>query len=625
MKQFKTESKRILDLMIHSIYTNKEVFLRELISNASDAMDKRYYQSLTEKKESLNPSDLKIQLFPNKEERTLIIEDQGLGMSVDELDKDLGTIAKSGSLDFKKEIEEPNDHIDIIGQFGVGFYSAFIVSQDVQVISKKVGEEVAHVWHSTGENGYSIKESSLDHFGTKIILKLKDNTEEENYDEFLEEYTLEHLVKKYSDYVRYPIQMEKTHSIPDPTDSEKTISTKEWETLNSQIPLWKKNKKEISEEEYHSFYQSKFNDFNKPARVIHYQVEGTISYSALLFIPSIAPYNYYYQEYQPGLQLYSKGVFILDKAKDLLPESYRFVQGIIDCDDLSLNISREILQQDHQVRALAKSIEKKIHSALEDFMKEDRSNYEKFFDHFGLTLKFGILQNYGMKKKELQDFLLFQTNQHEYTSLQEYINRMKEDQQAIYYAAGKSQKEIQVLPVMKKLEEKGLEVLYLLDERDEFVLNFIHSYADKEFISITKADLDLDSEEEKKEKEKLSQDNQDLLSKMKKCLKDQVKEVRISSRLVDQPVCLVAEEGVSLEMEQYLAKDPMAKDMSPKATKILEINPKHPVFKQLQSLSEDHLSTYTSLLYHQALLLQGLPIEDPAEFSEELSKLMLEK
>ena len=625
MKQFKTESKKILDLMIHSIYTNKEVFLRELISNASDAIDKRYYNSLIDKKENLDRQELKIKLIPDINKRCLTIEDYGLGMDKDELDKNLGTIAQSGSQEFKAQMANENNDVDIIGQFGVGFYSAFIVSQSVSVISKKVGQSQAYKWYSNGENGYQIEESELDHFGTKITLQLKENNEQENYDEFLSEVTLENLVKKYSDYVRYPIQMEKTSSVPDPTDEKKTIDTKKWETLNSQIPLWKKNKKDIKEEEYDSFYQTKFNDYQKPARVIHYQVEGNISYSALLFIPSVTPYNYYYQDYQPGLQLYSKGVFILDKAKNLLPEAYRFIQGIIDCDDLSLNISREILQQDHQVKALAKSIEKKINTALLDFMKEDRNGYENFFKNFGLSLKFGILQEYGLKKDQLQDLLLFPSNKHEWTSLKEYSERMVKDQKAIYYAAGHSKEEIEHLPVMKKLLEKNLEVLYLLDERDEFVFNFIHQYANKDFISITQANLDLDSEEEKKEKEKISSENKDLLSKMKDILKDKVSDVRISSRLVDQPVCLVADNGISLEMEQYLAKDPMQKQMAMKATKIMELNPKHELFKELAKLNDEQLKTYTSLLYHQALLLQGLPIEDSSEFSSDIFKLMLQK
>lgn len=614
MKQFKTESKRILDLMIHSIYTNKEVFLRELISNASDAMDKRYYASLTNKQETISQQELTIKLIPNKENRTLIIEDDGIGMTLEELDKNLGTIAKSGSLDFKKELTDSQENVDIIGQFGVGFYSAFIVAKKVQVISKALGSNQAYEWTSQGEQGYQIEESELDHIGSRICLTLKDNTEEENYDEFLNPSTLESLVKKYSDYIRYPIQMEKT-----------TEEEKHWETLNSQIPLWRKNKKEISEEEYHAFYQSKFNDYQKPNRTIHYQVEGSLSYQALLFIPSHAPYNYYYQDYQPGLQLYSKGVFILDKAKDLLPEAYRFIQGILDCDDLSLNISRELLQQDHQVKALSKSIEKKINAALTDFMKEDREAYESFFKEFGLSLKFGILQDYGLKKDQLQDLLLFPTNTHTWASLKEYRERMKEDQKAIYYASGSSKEEIESLPVMKKLQEKNLEVLYLLDERDEFVLNFIQNYSEKEFISITQANLDLDSEEEKKEKEKLSADHQDLLQKMKDILSNQVSDVRISSRLVDEPVCLVADEGISLEMEQYLAKDPSKKEFAPKANKILEINPKHPLFQELQSLDEKNLELYTSLLYHQALLIQGLPVDHPAKFSEDLIQVMLKK
>ncbi len=626
-KQFKAESKRLLEMMINSIYTNKEIFLRELISNASDALDKRHYLSLTEKDQQIDRKDLKVILTLDKENRQMIIEDTGIGMSDEEMEKNLGTIAKSGSAEFRKTLEKAEENIDIIGQFGVGFYSAFMVAKKITVESLSAQGGPAHVWISSGEDGYTISECEKDTVGTKITLDLKDDTDDEKYSEYLEEYKIRELVRKYSDYVRYPIMMEVTKSIPDPTDEEKTIDTKEMETLNSMIPLWKKAKNNIKPEEYNEFYKAKYMDWEDPAKVIHYNVEGTLSYTALLFIPGRLPYDFYYQTYESGLQLYSKGVFILDKAKDLLPDHFRFVTGLIDSDDLNLNISREILQQDRQVKALARSIEKKIQSALEEMLKDDRENYEKFFDNFGLNLKYGIYKDYGINKSKLQDLILFRSSKEgKYVTLKEYVERMPEDQKEIYYACGSSAEEIEKLPVMGKLRDKEYEVLYFLDERDEFVTQIMRDYDGKAFKSVNTSDLDLDTAEEKKEKEEKTEANKDMLEAMKDALNGNVKEVRISSRLKDDPVCIVADEGLSLDMEKYMANDPMAKGQGMKAVKILEINPDHPVFAKLQEIYESDpskLNDYADVLYNQALLIQGLPIADPVAYARKITDLMI--
>lgn len=622
-KQFKAESKRLLGLMINSIYTNKEIFLRELISNASDALDKRHYLSLTDKDHKVAKKDLTIQIKVDKENRQLIIEDTGIGMSDKDLENNLGVIAKSGSLEFQQQLEKASKNIDIIGQFGVGFYSAFMVSNQITVETLSATSDTAYKWVSSGEDGYTISQIDKDTIGTRITLDLKEDTEDVNYSQYLEEYTLRSLVEKYSDYVRYPIQMEVTKSIPDPTDDTKTIDTKELETLNSMIPLWKKQKSKIKEEEYNEFYKSKFNDWEDPAKVIHYNVEGNLSYSALLFIPSRTPYDFYYQTYESGLQLYSKGVFILDKAKDLLPDYFRFVVGLVDSDDISLNISRELLQQDRQVQLLAKSIEKKIQNALEDMLKNDRENYEKFFNNFGLNLKYGIYSDYGMHKDQLEKLLLFTSSKEDkYVTLDEYVSRMDKDQDKIYYACGKSIEEINRLPMLEKIHQKGYEILYFLDERDEFVAQVLNQYNDKQFQNISNADVDLDSEEEKKEKEKIAEDNKDLLATLKEELKDKVEDVVISSRLVDDPVCLVSKDGLSLEMERYIKNDPMANQVM-KAKKVLELNANHAIFKKLQDASLDEKKEYAEVLYNQALLMQGLPIDDPKGFSEKITKLIL--
>ena len=625
-KQFKAESKRLLGLMINSIYTNKEIFLRELISNASDALDKRYYLSLTDKSKSVDKKDLVITIERDIPNRTLVIEDTGIGMTSEELEKNLGTIAKSGSADFKEQLEKSDKSVDIIGQFGVGFYSAFMVADEIKVESKSVNSDTAYEWTSTGEDGYTIKEIEKDKIGTRITLHIKDDTEDEKYSDYLEEYKIKSLIKKYSDYVRYPIQMEVEKSVPDPTDESKNITTNEFETLNSMVPLWKKKPSEVTTEEYNEFYKAKFNDWQDPLKVIHFTVEGTISYTALLFIPSTMPYNFYNTDFEGGLQLYSRGVFIMDKAKELLPESYRFVTGLVDSEDLSLNISREILQQDKQVKALASSIEKKIHSALLDMLENDRENYEKFFHQFGKNIKYDIYKSYGMNADKLKDLLMYQSSKEDkYVSLKEYVANMKEGQKDIYYASGATIDEIKKLPVLQTVIDKGYEVLYFTDNVDEFTTAMMRNFEDHAFKNITAGDLDLDTEEEKKAREEKTAENKDMLTAMKDAIGDDVKEVRISSRLKDDPVCLVAEEGMSLEMEKILSQDPANSGM--KASKILEINPNHPIFTTLEKLYKENpekVKEYADVLYDQALLIQGLSIKNPAEYAKKITALMVE-
>lgn len=624
-KQFKAESKRLLDLMINSIYTNNEIFIRELISNASDALDKRYYLSLTNEEYKTDKKDLKITIETDKENHTLTIRDTGIGMSDEDLDKNLGTIAKSGSLEFKNELEKATKNIDIIGQFGVGFYSAFMVAKRIIVMSKKVGSDKAYQWVSSGEDGYTISEIDKEDYGTTIILELKEDTKDEKYSSFLEDYEIKNLIKKYSDYVRYPIEMEVEVSKPKADNDQEFETVKELQTLNSMVPIWKKNKKKIKPEEYNEFYKSKFMDWQDPQKVIHYAVEGNISYTALLFIPSVAPYNFYNADYEGGLQLYSKGVFIMDNAKDLIPDYFKFVKGLIDSDDLNLNISREILQQDRQVKALAKSIEKKIKSYLEDMLKNEREEYEKLFDNFGLNMKFGIYKDYGLHKDILQDLILFRSNKEgKYVTLKEYVDRMKEDQKAIYYVCGKNIEEIQKLPQMEKINDKEIEVLYFLDDVDEFMINIMQNYADKPFKSVNKGDLDLDSEEEKQALNQKQEENKNMLEAMKTALNAKVKDVRISSRLKQNPICLVSDDGLSIEMEKILSQGPNAQQI--KANKILEINPEHAVFQTLKDINDNHpelLADYSNILYDQALLIEGMPIEDPVAYANKICDLMI--
>ncbi|MEG0660021.1 molecular chaperone HtpG [Anaerorhabdus sp.] len=624
-KQFKAESKRLLDLMINSIYTNREIFLRELISNASDALDKRYYLSLTDDGKRIDKKNLKIDISADKANRTLTISDTGIGMTEKELESNLGTIAKSGSLEFKKELDDATKNIDIIGQFGVGFYSAFMVAKKITVETKSIHGDIAYSWVSEGEDGYTINTIDRDQVGTTITLELKDDTAEDNYSDFLESYQIQQLVTKYSDYVRYPIEMMVETQKPKSDNPEEFETVVENKTLNSMVPLWKKNRKKIKPEEYNEFYKSKFMDWEDPQKVIHYNVEGNISYNALLFIPGKTPYNFYNADYEPGLQLYCKGVFIMDKAKDLLPDYFRFVKGLIDSDDLNLNISREILQQDRQMKVLAQSIEKKIKNNLEEMLKGEREEYEKFFTNFGLTLKYGIYQDYGMHKDTLQNLILFKSSKEDkYVTLEEYVERMQEGQDLIYYACGETIDAIKKLPQMERLQEKNLEVLYFIDDVDEFAINILNTYKDKKFKSVNQGDLGLDSEEEKKEKEEKAKENQSLLSSMKDALTDKVKEVRISSRLKSHPVCLVSDEGISLEMEKVLSQAPNSQGI--KANKILEINPDHEIFKTLQKAYEknpDQVKDYADVLYNQALLIEGLPIEDPIAYANKICDLMI--
>lgn len=624
-KQFKAESQRLLDLMINSIYTHKEIFLRELISNASDASDKLYYKALTENLSGISREDLSIQIVINKDHRMLSIIDQGIGMNDKELEEHLGTIANSGSLEFKKALEKGQDDVDIIGQFGVGFYSAFMVANKVEVVSKKYGEDQGYMWSSDTTDGYSITECDYPNHGTRINLFLKDNTDDENYDQYLDEYEIQRLIKKYSDYVHYAIKMDMTTS-KKKEDSDEYEEVVENKTLNSMVPLWKRPKKEITQEEYNDFYKDKFNDFSDPLRVMHNSVEGTISYDSLLFIPSQPPMNYYSQDYEKGLQLYSRGVFIMDKASDLVPEHFRFVKGLVDSQDLSLNISREMLQHDRQLKLIADKIEKRIQTELEKMLKNERETYEKFFKSFGLQLKFGIYNSYGMLKDKLQDLLLFYSGQQEkMITLKEYVESMKDEQKEIYFASGENYDKINHLPTVERVKDKGFDILYLVDDVDEFCLQMLRNYQEKPFKNINQGDLDIDTDEEKKELEKVNEDNKDLLETLKEALKDKVQDVKISSRLKSHPVCLVSGEGVSFEMEKVLNQMPDGQNV--KAGRILEINPNHQIFNALQSVFEkdkDKINDYASLLFDQALLIEGFSIDDPVEFSNKICELMVE-
>ena len=638
-KQFKAESKRLLDLMINSIYTHKEIFLRELISNASDAIDKLYYQSLSENDSAVDRSAFKIHLDIDKENRALVISDNGIGMDKEELEENLGTIAKSGSLAFKEglsEEEKKDEAVDIIGQFGVGFYSAFMVASRVEVLSKKYGSDTAYEWSSDAVDGYTIEEAQKDSCGTTITLYLKDNTDDDNYDEYLQQYEIERLVKKYSDYIRFPIEMmmetQKRVDEETPEGEEKPAEPKyetvlELKTLNSMIPLWKRNKSEITKEEYNEFYQDKFNDFHEPQRVIHTSVEGAVSFSTLMFIPGKAPYNYYQQDYKKGLQLYSRGVFIMDNAEELIPEHFRFVKGLVDSQDLSLNISREMLQHDRQLKVIANRIEKKIKSELLLMLRNEREEYEKFWNNFGLQIKFGVYNDYGMHKDLLQDLLLFYSSKEEkLVTLDEYVARMEEGQEFIYFMSGDKIENIDQMPTVKKVKDKGYEILYLTDNVDEFALQVLGCFKDKKFKNISQGDLNLDSEEEKKELEKKAEENKDLLGGIKEALGEKVKEVKISSRLVDDPVCLSSDDGMSFEMEKVLSAMPEGNPYGMKASRILEINPNHEIFKALQKVYADDANAvkdYAELLYDQALLIEGFPIENPTEFAKKICDFMV--
>lgn len=633
-KQFKAESKRLLDLMINSIYTNKEIFLRELISNASDAIDKLYYRSLTDKNVKVNKDDLYIRVTPNKESRTLTIEDNGCGMSKEELEENLGTIAKSGSLAFKeaakaKENAEKDDDVNIIGQFGVGFYSAFMVASKVRVESKCYGAEKAYAWESEGAEGYTIDECDKLDFGTKIILTLKADTDDEKYSDFLAEYKIEELIRKYSDYIRYPIKMEveHEHEVEQPEGEKKEPKfekVRHDEILNSMIPIWKKNKSEVSDEDYNNFYQEKFGDYQKPLKVIRTSVEGDVSYTALLYIPSHTPYDYYTKDFKRGLQLYSNGVLIMDKCEDLLPDCYGFVRGLVDSPDLSLNISREMLQHDRQLKIIAKNLDKKIKSELLDMLHKNREDYEKFFTTFGTTLKFGVYNDFGLNKDNLKDLLMFHSStENKLVTLDEYVDRMKEGQDKIYYACGETVDKIELLPQVEAVKEKGYEILYLTENIDEFVVQVLMEHKEKKFINVCANDVDLDTDEEKEALKKENEENKDMFTLMKETIGEGVQEVRFTHRLKNHPVCLTSEGALSVEMEKVI--NSMPNDQKVKAQTALEINDSHPIAQKIKELYEndkEELKKYTQVLYAQARLIEGLPVENPTQISNLICEII---
>ena len=625
-KQFKADSKRLLDMMINSIYTHKEIFLREVISNASDAIDKLYFKSLTDTSVGLNKDDFAITVSADKEAGTLIVEDNGIGMTEEELENNLGTIAQSGSLAFKRDNDLGED-VDIIGQFGVGFYSTFMVAKEVQVLTKAYGSDKAYLWKSNGVDGYTVEPAEKETAGTKITMFLKDDTEDDKYSEYCEEYRIRQLIKKYSDYIRFPIKMEVEHKNY-AEEGEEPTSTMEVETLNSMTPIWKKNKNELTEEEYNSFYSEKFFDYQEPITHIHSHNEGIATYDALLYIPSKAPFDFYSKDYEKGLQLYSSGVLIMDKCGDLLPDWFGFVKGVVDSEDLSLNISREMIQQDRQVKIIAKNVVKSVKNELAKLLKNDREKYEKFFDVFGLQFKFGIYQSYGAAIDTLKDLLMFKSTFEDgkNVTLKEYVSRMKEDQQYIYYACGETKERIDKLPQIEKIKDKGYEVLYMTQDVDEFCVKVMMNYDGKNFKSISDADIDLDTEEEKEEARKLDEENKDMFDFMAKALEGKVKAVRLSSKLKTHPVCLSADGPITIEMEKVLSAMPQNEGQDVSAAKTLELNAAHPIFAKLKALfdtDKDKLTDYTKLLYSQARLIEGLSVEDPVEFANLICELMV--
>ena len=624
-KEFKSESKRLLDLMINSIYTHKEIFLRELISNASDAIDKLCFIALTDDKLNMSREDFKIFIKPDKENRTLTISDNGIGMDMDDLENNLGTIASSGSYKFKQEMGEKQDDIDIIGQFGVGFYSAFMVAKRITVVTKKYGCDTAYKWESDGADGYEICETQRDEIGTTIVLEIKDNTEEESYDEFLEQYRIQGLIKKYSDYIRYPIMMDMTHSrVKEETKDSENPEYEDYtetETLNSMLPIWQRAKKDVTQEEYDNFYREKFMAMDKPLRTIVTSVEGVVTYKALLFIPSQAPYDYYTKEYKKGLQLYSSGVLIMENCEELLPEHFRFVKGIVDSADLSLNISREMLQHDRHLITIAQNIEKKIKNELTSMLANDRENYEKFFNAFGRQLKYGVASDYGMHKEELQDLLMYYSStEKKPVTLAEYVDRMKEEQKFIYFASGENISSIDNLPQTELLRSNGYEILYCTEEIDEFSLQTLMQYKEKKFCSATNDDLGIDNDENKEDEK----DSSAILTFVKETLGDKVSEVVASKKLVSHPVCLTAKGGISFEMEKYF--NSVQPDSGMKAQRVLELNMSHPAVKAMEGAVQTDIEKakkYAELLYSQALLIAGLPIENPGEYADLVSSLMV--
>lgn len=623
-KQFKAESKRVLDLMVNSIYTNKEIFLRELISNASDAIDKLYYRSLTKKDVELNQSSLQINIKLDTENRNIIISDNGCGMTGKELEENLGTIARSGSLAFKEENEKKED-IDIIGQFGVGFYSAFMVSDSVVVKTKSPDDEKAHIWTSEGIDGYTIDECDKETVGTEIIVHLKEDTDDEKYSEFLDEFKIRELVKKYSDYIRYPIKMEVNRRKLKEGSEDEYEDVKEEATLNSMVPLWKKKKSEITKEEYEDFYTAKFNDWEKPLKITHIAVEGQYSYNALLFIPSHLPYDYYTKDYEKGLQLYSNGVLIMDKCADLLPDYFGFVKGLVDSQDLSLNISREMLQHDRQLKVIAKNIENKIKSELEKMLNEDREEYEKFFNIYGTQLKFGTYQDYGMNKEKLQDLLLFKSSKEDkLITLKEYVERVSENQDAIYYATGETVDKIKGLPQVEAIQAKGYEILYLTENVDEFALQVMMEYQGKKFKNVCADNIDVGTDEEKEALKILNENSKDLLDVMKEALQGDVEDVKFTNRLTKHPVCLTTEGGLSIEMAKTI-NNQMGNTDAVKAKTILEINKDHEIVEKLKTLvtsDKEELKKYAKILYAQARMIEGLTIENPTEYSNWICQLI---
>ena len=618
-KEFKAESKKLMDLMINSIYTNKEIFLREIISNASDAIDKLHYMSLTDKDIKIDKKKLCITITPNKETKTLTISDNGIGMTKEELETNLGTIAKSGSLDFKQENAKKKD-IDIIGQFGVGFYSAFMVSDKVEVISKKYGSEEANIWTSTGIDGYTIEPTSKESYGTDVILYLKDDTEDEKYSKYLETYELESLIRKYSDYITYPIQMEVEHQHlkekKNKDDKDEYETVKETETINSLIPLWKRDKNKITDEEYETFYKDKFNDYETPITKIHTKAEGTIEYTSLIYIPSHAPYDFYTKQYEKGLQLYSNGVLIMEKCADLLPDYYSFVKGVVDSPDLSLNISRETLQQNRILKTIAKSIESKIKAELERLRDNDREAYNKFYKEFGMQLKYGVYNNFGMDKDKLEDLIMFASSKDgSYKTLAEYVKDMKEGQKEIYYACGESVAKIDLLPQVEAVKDKGYEILYCTEYVDEFTIMTLRKYKDFEFKNVCNDSIDLDTKEEKEELAKKNDDAKDMFKTMAEAVSE-VKSIRFTNKLKNHPVCLSSDGEISVEMEKAMNAMPFDNDV--KASKVLEINENHPIAKKLENLyntDKEELKNMTKVLYAQARLIEGLSIENPTEIS----------
>jgi molecular chaperone HtpG len=622
-KKFKAESKRLLDMMINSIYTHREIFLRELISNSSDAIDKIYYKALTDENLEFDKNNYFIKIDMDKENRVLKVSDTGIGMTKEGLESNLGTIAKSGSLAFKKENNLKDGH-DIIGQFGVGFYSAFMVSDSVTVISKALGEETAHKWESNGTAGYTIEECEKDSVGTEIILKIKESTEDDQFDDYLEEYKLKSIVKKYSDFVRYPIKMETSSTkLKEGTEDEYEDITEE-QTVNSMVPIWRKNKNELTDEDYGNFYEEKRYGFDKPLKHLHVSVDGMIRYDAIMFIPGSIPFDFYSKEYEKGLELYSSGILIMEKCQDLLPDYFSFVKGMVDSEDLSLNISRELLQHDRQLKFIAKNIKTKIKNELASMLKHDREDYETFYKTFGRQLKYGIYDNYGADKDIIQDLIMFYSSKEKkLVILDEYIERMPEDQKFIYYATGESYDRIEKLPQTELVADKGFEILYFTEDIDEFAIRMLMNYKGKEFKSVSSNDLGLETEEEKKETEAANEENKEMFDLMKDILGDKVKAVRISKRLKNHPVCIANEGEVSVEMEKILSQMPNGQEV--KADKVLEINSSHEVYQSLKDAYEndkDKLGLYTKLLYNQALLIEGLSIGDPVEFTNDICQLM---